>query len=155
MPMTNNDILRRLRFALNLSDSKLVALFALVHQPITEEALLAMLKKDDEPGFRPCTDKELCQFLDGLVIERRGLRPGDGVPAPTPLDNNLIFKKIRIALELKEEDILAMLTKAGFALSKSELGAIFRNPDHRHYRPCGNQLLRNFLKGLSISLRGR
>lgn len=153
--MTNNDILRRLRFALDINDAGMVQLFALVHQPITEDALLAMLKKDDEPGFRPCTDKELCQFLDGLIISRRGLKPGSDIPKPTPLDNNLIFKKIRIALELKEDDILALLIKAGFDLSKSELGAIFRNPDHKHYRPCGNQLLRNFLKGLSRHHRGR
>ncbi|MBT1444602.1 DUF1456 family protein [Shewanella sp. JM162201] len=153
--MTNNDILRRLRFALNLADAKVVALFALVHRDISEETLLAMLKKDDEEGFRPCTDNDLCQFLDGLVIDRRGVKPGAPAPKPEELTNNLIFKKIRIALELKEDDILAMLTAAGFELSKSELSAIFRSPDHRHFRSCGNQLLRNFLKGLSIKLRGR
>jgi len=71
------------------------------------------------------------------------------------LTNNLIFKKLRVALEMREEDIIATLLLADFSMTKSELGALFRNPDHKNYKPCGDQVLRNFVKGLSVKHRGK
>ena len=98
----------------------------------------------------------MCQFLDGLIIQNRGLKPGAEVPVPLKqLTNNLIFKKLRVALEMREEDIIAALALADFSMTKSELGALFRNPDHKNYKPCGDQVLRNFVKGLSIKHRGK
>jgi len=152
--MTNNDILRRLRFIFDFSNSKVIKIFAKVQQEMTETKLLAMLKKEEEEGYSSCNDITLCQFLDGLILEKRGLKPGAELPKPTALNNNLIFKKLRIALELKEEDIVAILKLADFNLGKSELGALFRNPEHKHFKPCGDQILRNFLKGLSLKHRG-
>ena len=70
------------------------------------------------------------------------------------LTNNDILKKIRIALELQESDILEILSLAHFDLSHTELRALFRNPDHRNYKECGDQLLRRFLDGLIIRNRG-
>lgn len=70
------------------------------------------------------------------------------------LTNNDILKKIRVALELKDEDIIHILKLSEFDISKSELNALFRKPDHPNYRECGDQLLRNFLNGLITFKRG-
>lgn len=98
----------------------------------------------------------MCLFLDGLIIEKRGLRDGAEIPAPvSQLNNNLIFKKLRIALEMREEDIIETLALADFRMTSSELGALFRKPGHKHFKECGDQVLRNFLMGLSIKYRGK
>jgi uncharacterized protein YehS (DUF1456 family) len=70
------------------------------------------------------------------------------------LTNNDILKKLRVALQLKDDDIVHILSLVDFKISKSELGAIFRKEDHPNYKECGDQLLRNFLNGLVIHLRG-
>lgn len=70
------------------------------------------------------------------------------------MDNNDIFKKLRIALQLRDEEIIEILKLVDFKISKTELTAIFRAEDHPNYRPCGDQLLRNFLNGLIIYKRG-
>ncbi|MCH1921547.1 DUF1456 family protein [Shewanella sp. A3A] len=154
--MTNNDILRRLRYALNIHDSKMIRMFARVHREIEPELLVAIMKKEDEQDYRPCDNRTLCQFLDALIIEKRGLKPGAGIPQPSnDLNNNLILKKLRIALQLKEEDFIEMLTMADFRLTKTELSAFFRNPEQKNYRYCGDQVMRNLLKGMSLKLRGK
>src|SRR5512143_2047804 len=71
------------------------------------------------------------------------------------MTNNDILKKLRIALELKDTDIIDILKLADFEITKSELSALFRNPDHRNYKECGDQILRNFLNGLIIRNRGK
>ena len=71
------------------------------------------------------------------------------------MNNNDIMKKLRIALELKDTDIIEILKLADFEITKSELSAIFRNADHRNYKECGDQILRNFLNGLIIRNRGK
>ena len=93
-----------------------------------------------------CPDVLLGSFLDGLIVSRRG--PGNE-PPDGELDNNAILRKLRIALELKDTDMLHILRSAGLTLSKSELAALFRRPDHRNFKPCGDQLLRKFLTGLA------
>jgi uncharacterized protein YehS (DUF1456 family) len=70
------------------------------------------------------------------------------------LSNNDILKKLRVALQLKDEDIIDILKLVEFETTKGELSALFRNPDHPNYRECGDQLLRNFLNGLIIHKRG-
>ncbi len=70
------------------------------------------------------------------------------------LTNNDILKKLRVALELKDEDIIHILSLSDFEITKSELSALFRKEDHPNYRPCGDQLLRNFLNGLITYKRG-
>ena len=154
--MIHNDVLRRLRYALDLSDARMIHLFALSDTGIDEPVLHSLLARDTDPGFVECTDAQLTAFLDGLVIDRRGPRD-PGAPArpksAVRLDNNLILKKLRIALQLQEDDMLALLKLGGMDVSSSELGALFRNEQHKHYRPAGDQLLRNFLKGLTQKLR--
>lgn len=70
------------------------------------------------------------------------------------MSNNDIMKKLRVALSLRDDDIIEILKLADFKTTKAELGAIFRNEDHPNFKPCGDQILRNFLNGLVIHLRG-
>lgn len=151
--MTNNDILRRLRYAFNYSDNKMLEIFAQGGATITRAELGEFLKKDDDPTFVPCMDIILAQFLNGLITEKRGKKEG---PMPSPekrLNNNIIFRKLKIALDLKSDEILALLKRADFRMSEHELSAFFRKPDHKHYRECQSQILRNFLQGLQMNLR--
>ena len=153
--MTNNDILRRLRFVFNINNAKMTRIFANVQFELPAADLLNLLKKEEEPDYKACNDVLMCCFLDGLIIENRGLKDGAEIPKPTALNNNLIFKKLRVALELKEDDIINLLALADFNLSKSELTALFRASGHKHFKTCGDQVLRNFIKGLSIKHRGK
>ncbi|MFM4704482.1 DUF1456 family protein [Aeromonas crassostreae] len=159
--MTNNDILRRLRYALNISNDQMVEMFAKGNLPVTHAQLHSWLMKEaeegevQEAGFAACPDSALSQFLDGMIAVRRGVKE-DAPPQQIPnrINNNLILRKLRIALNFKEEDMLATLKAADFKLSKSELSALFRAKDHKHYQDCGDQILRNFLLGLTAQLRG-
>jgi uncharacterized protein YehS (DUF1456 family) len=151
--MTNNDLLRRLRYALNLNGESIAELCTLGGHEIRPIDVLKLLKKEDETGFVVCDDTVMGAFLDGLIISRRGAhnpKPGSAKPTDMALNNNLIMRKIRIALELNDEAMLAILGKAGVQLSKSELSAMFRAEGHRNFKPCGDQILRNFIRGLTL-----
>ena len=151
--MYNNNILRSIRYTFDVSDAKMVALFALGGEQVTREQISVWLKKEDDPGAEHCSDTLLAIFLNGLIYERRGKREG---PQPEPekrLSNNIIFRKLKIALDLKGEDILRIMDLADLRLSAHELSAFFRKPDHKHYRPCKDQILRNFLIGVQRKYR--
>ena len=146
--MKTNDCLRRLRYTLDLDDNKMVAVFAKAHRKVERDHVTAWLKKDDDPNFEVCPDVMLAIFLDGLINQRRGKRDG---PQPEPekkLNNNIVFRKLKIAFNLQAEQILDILTQEEQNISKHELSAFFRRPDHKHYRECKDQVLRNFLMGL-------
>ena len=70
------------------------------------------------------------------------------------MSNNDIFKKLRVALSLRNDDIIEITKLVGFTVSKAELGDIFRAEDHPNFKKCGDQILRNFLNGLVIHMRG-
>jgi len=149
--MINNDILRRLRYALNLNNRAMTGIFSLGGHALSEGDLDLLLKKDDEPGFVDCPDMLLLAFLDGLIVSRRG--PREGEPESGTLNNNLILRKLRIALELKDSDMIRILEAGGMTISKSELSALFRKPEHRNFVSCRDQLLRRFLGGLATISR--
>lgn len=152
--MTNNDVLRSLRFMLDLSDTKVVEIFALTHCDVALEDVKSWLKKEDDAEFKPLPDVLMGYFLNGLIFFRRG--KSEDAPAPSierRMNNNIFMKKLRVAFELKTTDIPVILTKANFTVSQAEIGAIFRKPDHKNYRECGDQIMRNFLKGLTLTLR--
>jgi len=154
--MTNNDILRQLRYALNINDSTMIEIFKLADHEIEQSKLTGLLKKEDEEGFVNCGDAVLGYFLDGLILRKRGrkeIKPGETRKPDSRLTNNAILKKLRIALELKEDDMLATLRLSNVDISKSELTALFRKEGHKNYKECGDQFLREFLKGLSIRYR--
>ncbi|HEY9103358.1 DUF1456 family protein [Chitinimonas sp.] len=153
--MLTNDVLRSLRYLLNISDTKVADIIGLTGQTIARDDVIDYLRKDEEEGYRDCPEAVLAHFLDGLIIHRRGRDESKPLPAVSlPLYNNIVLKKLRVAFELKEEDMLAILELAGFRVSRPELSALFRSPDHKNYRRCGDQFLRNFLKGLTLRQRG-
>jgi uncharacterized protein YehS (DUF1456 family) len=153
MLVTNNDILRRIRYIFDFNDSKMIAVFGLADHQVTRAQISDWLKKDNDPAYQKCSDTQLAVFLNGLINDKRGKKEG---PQPVPeqhLTNNIIFRKLRIALNLKAEDILEIMDLAGLRISKHELSAFFRRPGHKHYRDCKDQVLRNFLKGVQLKYR--
>ena len=151
--MTNNDILRRIRYIFDFNDSKMIALFGLADYQVTREQISDWLKKEDDPAYKNCSDSQLAIFLNGLIIDKRGKKDGPLAEPEKSLTNNNIFMKLKIALNLKAEDVLAIMDLVEFRLSKHELSAFFRKPGHKHYRECKDQILRNFLKGLQLKYR--
>ncbi len=151
--MINNDILRRIRYIFDFDDSKMISLFALADHAVTREQISDWLKRDEDPAYKPCSDTQLAIFLNGLINDKRGKKEG---PQPKPekrITNNIVFMKLKIALNLKSEDVLEILYMADLHVSKHELGAFFRKPGNKHYRSCKDQILRNFLKGMQLKYR--
>ena len=148
--MTNNDVLRRIRYTFDYSDSKMIALFKLGNLEVSRSQVSDWLKKDDDPSYKNCTDIQFATFLNGLIIDKRGKKEG---PQPQPekrLTNNIILRKLKIALDMQADDVLTILGLARFRISKHELSAFFRRPDHKHFRECKDQVLRSFLKGVQL-----
>ena len=152
--MMNNDVLRSIRYMLDISDAKVVDIIKLGGSDVSKAQVMAYMKKDEEEGFEPCSDEVMAYFLDGLVFFKRGKddsRPP--LPVELPITNNMVLKKLRVAFELKEDDMHEVLKASEFPVSKPELSALFRKAGHNNYRPCGDQLLRNFLRGLTLRVR--
>ncbi|MCN4145326.1 MAG: DUF1456 family protein [Thiohalomonas sp.] len=151
--MTNNDLLRRVRYIFDFNDAKMIAIFALADNKVTREQVSSWLKKEEDPDYQTLSDMQLAIFLNGLINDKRGKKDGPQHKLESPLTNNLIFMKLKIALNLKAEDVLEIMSLTEFRMSKHELSAFFRKADHKHYRECKDQILRNFLKGLQLSYR--
>lgn len=151
--MTNNDILRRLRFSFEFSNNQVKALFASADLNVNISLIEQWLKKEDDDSFESINDLHFSAFLNGLIHHYRGKQDGVQRPPEKRLNNNIIVNKLKIALNLKAEDIIDMLSNVDFNLSKPELSAIFRKPDHKHYRECKDQLLRNFLSAIQLKYR--
>ena len=151
--MTNNDILRRIRYTFDLSDSKMIAIFALADCEVTREQVSKWLKRDEDTDYEKCNDLFLATFLNGWINDRRGKKEGEQPKPEKRLDNNLIFRKLRIALNLKSEEVLELIELGGLTISKHELSALFRKPGQKHYQKCKDQILRNFLFGLQYKHR--
>lgn len=151
--MTNNDILRRIRYTFDFSDSKMIEIFDLANLDVSRAQVSDWLKKEDDPAYQNCTDIKLAIFLDGLIIYKRGKKEGPQLKPEKRLTNNIIFRKLKIALDLKADDVLEILGLANLRISKHELSAFFRKPDHKHYRECKDQVLRSFLKGVQLKYR--
>ena len=146
--MTNNSIFRRIRFIYDFSDQQMIDIFALTDVMVTRSDVSDWLKKEDHEEYLDINDEMLSIFLNGFIILKRGRKDG---PLPVPekrLTNNLIFRKMRIALNLIDEDIIQILALAEMKMSKHELSAFFRSPTQRQYVECNNQVIRNFFQGL-------
>ncbi len=151
--MVNNYILRIIRYTFDFNDTKMIELFGLGDLQVTRAQVSNWLKKDEHSDFVKIRNVDLAIFLNGLIINNRGKKDG---PKPEPeknLNNNMIFRKLKIALTLKDVDILEIMDLADLSMSKHELSAFFRKPDHKHYRECKDQILRNFLKGMQMKYR--
>ncbi|MGB2709042.1 MAG: DUF1456 family protein [Pseudoalteromonas nigrifaciens] len=151
--MTNNDILRRIRYTFNLTDTAMVNVFAAAEHTVTTEQVIAWLTKEGEEAYTEISDTEFASFLNGFINTQRGKREGEQPAPESKLNNNIIFMKLRIALNMKAEDVIATLALVDFNLSKHELSAFSRKVDNKHYRVCNNQVLRLFLTGVQQQVR--
>ena len=151
--MTNNDIMRRLRYIFDLNDTKMMTMCGSGGELVSREQISDWLKPDDDPAYKACSDRQMAVFLNSLIDDKRGKREGVQAEPEKALTNNIVFMKLKIALNLKAEDVLELLASSDMVISKHELSALFRKPGHKHYRECKDQILRNFLKGLQLKYR--
>ena len=153
--MTNNDLLQRLRYILNFNDQKMLEIFSLAKSDATIEKVSSWLnpKTDCDREQEICPDLQLSAFLNGLIIKMRGEKEGTRIENESKLNNNMIFNKLKIAFNLKAEEIIQILELVDFTFSKHELSALFRKSGHKHYRECKDQVLRNFLGGIQIRFK--
>ena len=150
--MTNNDFLRRLRYALNLKDNVTVQIFKKGGLTVTKEDVVNYLKKDIDEGFKKLSNADLISFLDGLITFKRGekkeVSPAPKIKITKNNLNNILLRKLRIALAFKSYDMIEVFKLGGVDISEAELNALFRSEDHRNYKECGDKYIRVFLKGL-------
>ena len=147
--MNTNDILYKIQKALKLSSDDILKAYELAEYKMESEYLDNLLKKRQDKGYKICSFEELGIFLDGLVTFKRG-------PSPTKanadeiveLTNNLILKKLRIALELKEPETEIIFSLGEATLSKQQLASLFRKEGHKNFKECSDELLQSFLDGL-------
>jgi uncharacterized protein YehS (DUF1456 family) len=169
MNIDNNDILIRLRYALDLKNTEMVDIFKLGGIELSKDEVLKVLTKsmehDEFEGMNedekhiPCDDEMFESFLNGFITFKRGRqehKPGQPERPELTYEhvNNLLLKKVKIALSLTSEDMIEILEIADVQITKGELGAILRREGHKNYRICGDRYARNFLKGLAIRYRG-
>jgi uncharacterized protein YehS (DUF1456 family) len=148
--INNNDVLRRIRYTFEYNDSKMIELFGLAECMVTRSQVSNWLKKEDDPIYEELSDTHLAFFLNGLIIFKRGKKEGITPLVENKLNNNIIFRKLKIALNLKDDDIIEILKLVKLRISKHELSAFFRNTSQEQYRVCEDQILRNFLHGLQV-----
>lgn len=148
--MINNVILKRVSNIFDFNNEKISAVFKLGQCEISTEQLNSIFIEKNDPTYRELLDIELAGFLNGLIIDKRG--PSDGPERQNEIEmsNNAIFNKLKIALSLKAEDVIATLELAELSLSKYELSSFFRSVNHKHYRDCSDDVLSAFLKGLKV-----
>jgi uncharacterized protein YehS (DUF1456 family) len=111
------------------------------------------LKKEDDPLYVQISDQQLAAFLNGLIVQRRGKREGVQMIAEKELSNNLILRKLKIAFDLKTDDIIELFNLVDKRISPHELSAFLRSPEQKQYRICNDQYLRNFIHGLQVKFR--
>lgn len=142
--------MRRIRYTFEFNDSKMIEIFGSANYQVTRAQISDWLKKDDDPAYQDLSDIQLAIFLNGLINVKRGKKEGEQPNPEKRLNNNIIFRKLKIALNLKDDDILEILQLVNMRISKHELSAFFRNQNQNQYRPCEDQILRNFLHGMQL-----
>lgn len=162
--MDNNDILIRLRYALELKNKEMAEIFQLGGVDVTVPDVIRILTKEDDESDDQlkCNNSMFDSFLNGFIVYKRGKQePKPGQPESSEPSikksanvNNLLLKKVKIALALTTEDMLDIFREAGIEVSKGELGALLRKEGHKNYKECGDKFARNFLKGLAVKYRG-
>ncbi|WP_026953796.1 DUF1456 family protein [Algoriphagus vanfongensis] len=153
--MNTNDILKTLRYTFDFNDFEMINLFQEGGMEVNRELVSNWLKNEEDPEFKKLVDKELASFLNGLIILKRGKKDNQVPPAEKSLNNNQVLRKLKIALEMKDSDMLDVFALRQFRISKHELSAFFRKPDQHQYRECKDQILRNFLMGLQLKFRSQ
>ncbi|HPR61555.1 MAG TPA: DUF1456 family protein, partial [Prolixibacteraceae bacterium] len=149
----NNDILRSLRYTFDFNDDKMMELFASGGLEVTRTQVCDWLKREDDQDMKAIYDQQLASFLNGFINDKRGKKEGEQAAAEKKLNNNIVLRKLKIALNLKDEEMLEILMLANFRISKSELSAFFRKPEQSQFKMCKDQIMRNFLHGLRMKYR--
>jgi uncharacterized protein YehS (DUF1456 family) len=151
--MRNNDVIKSIRYILDLSETEIAEILKLAGYNPTRSEVNYIFNDNDGEG-PDSTHEMTAYFLDGLIYHLRG-KSDKHPPQPiqVPVTNNMVLKKLRVAFKLKEEDIHRILKKTGFKISSPELSALFRRKDQKNFRPAGDQVLRYFLKGLADEKR--
>lgn len=151
--MNNNDVLRKIRYTFDYTDEKMMSIFKSADVDVDRAQVSKWLKRDEDEDFEGIYDRSLASFLNGFINVRRGKKEGEQPKPEKTLNNNIILRKLKIALNLKDTDVLELLDLADFRFSKSELSALFRKPTHQHFRQCKDQVIRNFLHGMQIKYK--
>ncbi|MEZ8729134.1 DUF1456 family protein [Vibrio splendidus] len=151
--MTNNEILRRIQHALNLKNAQIIKAIEQADVTVAHDQVINWLKDDNDKSCSTMKDKELAVFLNGFINLKRGKKEGVQPKPEVALTNNMIFMKLRIALNMKAEGVLDILEVVGISLSKYEIGAYFRKPENKNYKVCEDQLLCDFLNGVQFTNR--
>lgn len=151
--MLANEVFRQLRFIFKWSEADIVGIFKLADTIENEATIQNWLQKPEHESFVKMKDIDLATLLNGFINAKRGKREGTSPKPETLLNNNIILRKLKIALKLKDTDILDLFHSVDLRLSKHELSAFFRNPKQAQYRDCQDQFLRNFLFGLKKKYR--
>ena len=147
--MKTNDILYKIQKALNLSQKEILEAYKLAEYKMDATHLDSLLKRRQDEGSKLCSYEELGLFLDGFVILKRGPSPKkSNNDEAVELTNNLILKKLRIALELKEAETEIIFSLGEAKLSKQQLASLFRKEGHKNFKECSDELLMAFLDGL-------
>ncbi|SFC01900.1 DUF1456 family protein [Pseudoalteromonas denitrificans] len=149
--MTNNDLLYKIHTIFDHSTDDMIKIFKLAEKTVTSEQVGSWVLKVDDEGCVTCDDENLESFLNGYIVHKRG--PSDkGLPGLSKkLNNNIILNKLKIALNLKAEDLIKHFQLAGLTLSKHEISAFFRKPGNKHYKACTDQTLECFMKGVTLN----
>ncbi len=153
--MDNNELFKRLRYALQIDDPTAMRILKLGGLKSTIEQVSAWRLNDDEADFKGCPNEVISAFLAGYIVERRGVQEGKPVPPPSKsyIENNTVLKMMKIALAMRSEDLEEIMTAGGASLTGSEVSALLRKPGSRNYRQCGDQVLRQFINGVGQSQR--
>lgn len=146
--MKPSEIIQSIKEALNLNRAQIMHIYNLEEFAISKDRLDSILKNSSKKGSINATYEELGVFLDGLIQYKRGTSKKDR-DSEIILDNNLILKKLRAALNLKEDEIAIIFELADYSISKSTTKDMFRSPNHPKIRECDNKTLKAFLDGLN------
>jgi len=147
--LKTNDILYKIQKALNLSQEEMLEAYKLADYKMESSHLDSLLKRRQDEGSKLCSYEELGVFLDGFVILKRGPSPKkSNNDEAVELTNNLILKKLRIALELKEAETEIIFSLGEAKLSKQQLASLFRKEGHKNFKECSDELIMAFLDGM-------
>ena len=148
--MTNNEVLRSIQTVFDFSEAKMAQIYNILNDQVSEEQVKLWLKKTSDKDFVDLKDIELTTFLNALICEKRGKKEGPQPEPESEVTNNIILKKLKIALDLKNEDIIDILKLVEINMNSYELTSYFRKPNHKNYRPCRDTILSHFIKGLAL-----
>lgn len=151
--MYPNLVLKRVSALSNLTNRQIANVFKKANKKFTSAEVDKWLVDEEDPNHQPLSKENLSVFLNGLIIHLRGAREDGFVPEPDMnLDNNMIFKKLKIAYEVQTDEIAPMFRAINRRITKNEVAAFLRGAKHSQYREMKDQYLRNFISALKKRL---